>query len=211
MPPRKGLARRGPQLAPFDVEQARKAIAHPTPEDWVSAPAEVPRPAPARTTSRPNTSVRMACAECHDGPEMGYQFSRWRMSPHADAYAVLGRRRAAEIAAEQWRHRARPQTDPGCLKCHATARITTRPAGSATEGLVYEGVGCEACHGAGSEYCLPRRMREPSAAACPGLKEVTRDTCAGLSRGRTRQAVRLRAGAGKRSPIPTRLPTRRRK
>ena len=29
---------------------------------------------------------------------MGYQFSLWRMSPHAQAYAVLATPRAAEIA-----------------------------------------------------------------------------------------------------------------
>ena len=30
-----------------------------------------------------------ACAECHDTAESGHQFSQWRLTPHAKAYAAL--------------------------------------------------------------------------------------------------------------------------
>ncbi len=54
------------------------------------------------------------------GPEMGYQYSQWRLSPHAHAYAVLGHAGAA-----RWRRRwgstaTRSPASPACLKCHAT-------------------------------------------------------------------------------------------
>ena len=40
-----------------------------------------------------------------------------------------------------------------------------------------EGVGCEACHGAGSEYAVEAVMRDEPAALQAGLKPVTRETC----------------------------------
>ena len=46
-------------------------------------------PEPAETAPRAKYTGVAACAECHKDPETGYQFSRWRMSPHAQAYATL--------------------------------------------------------------------------------------------------------------------------
>ena len=51
---------------------------------------------------------------------MGYQFSKWRMSKHAQAYATLATPRAAEIAKEMG-EAGDPQAAPACLKCHTTA------------------------------------------------------------------------------------------
>jgi YVTN family beta-propeller protein len=42
---------------------------------------------------------------------------------------------------------------------------------------LYEGVGCEACHGAGGNYYPEAIMTDAHAAKAAGLKEVTRQTC----------------------------------
>ena len=71
---------------------------------------------------------------------------------------------------------APPMTAAACLKCHATAYHD--PAGGALESYaVDEGVGCEACHGAGSEYQPEAIMRDRRAALLAGLKEVSKTDC----------------------------------
>jgi YVTN family beta-propeller protein len=69
-----------------------------------------------------------------------------------------------------------PLTSEACLKCHATAYH--EPAGGTLESYaVYEGVGCESCHGAGSEYSPEAVMRDQQAALAAGLKPLTEETC----------------------------------
>ncbi len=175
------------QQPQWDVDEAMKQIEHPTPSVWEYLdPPELPShrwdiedapPNGPAATERPEPKYVgvMACAECHKGPEMGYQFSHWRMSKHADAYAVLGTAAASSIAQEMG-VTGDPLTEPACLKCHTTAYH--RPAGGFLESYsIYEGVGCEACHGAGSEYVPDAVMRDPQAAHAAGLAEVTRQTC----------------------------------
>ena len=108
---------------------------------------------------------------------MGYQFSQWRMSPHARAFAVLATKQAYEMAAKQG-VKEPPQTSPACLKCHSTAYHD--PAGGVQPSYwEYEGVGCEACHGAGSAYAVEAVMTDEKAAKAAGLKGVTQQTCLG--------------------------------
>jgi len=163
------------QLPKMDIKQAMSDIAHPTPRDFTSG---MMRTYPEVTAS-PKDKARhvgtLTCAACHKGPAMGYQFSKWRMSAHARAYAVLATDEAKKIAKQQGLKND-PQTSPACLTCHTTAYH--RP----TEGememySVYEGVGCEACHGAGSHYYPEAVMRDARAAKAAGLKDVTRQTC----------------------------------
>jgi YVTN family beta-propeller protein len=165
------------RLPKLDMEKAWQEIAHPTPEDWDYAdPHKLPAATqPAKPPSKYTGAE--ACGVCHKGPEMGYQFSEWRMSAHADAYAVLGTPAAAAMA-KQMGVKGDPTTDPACLKCHATAYHG--PPGDALDSYaVYEGVGCEACHGAGSDYSPEAVMRDPRSATLAGLKPVTRETCMG--------------------------------
>ncbi len=69
-----------------------------------------------------------------------------------------------------------PLRAPACLKCHATAHAS--PAGGARDSYtIYEGVGCEACHGAGSDFAVEAIMRDETAALRAGVKKVDRQTC----------------------------------
>lgn len=165
------------KLPKLDMIQAVRDIAHPTPADFRYEPA---RPLPEATAPRggePKYIGVYTCAACHKGPMMGYQFSKWRVSAHASAYAVLATDRAYEIAKAE-KLKDEPHNSPACLKCHTTAyhRIA---AGGVESFSLYEGVGCEACHGAGSNYYAEAIMRDPRAAKAAGLKEVTRQTCLG--------------------------------
>ncbi|MFV2066550.1 MAG: multiheme c-type cytochrome [Pirellulales bacterium] len=157
---------------PFDIEQAWKAIEHPTPDDWDYLEAHL-FPKPNRTAPK-YTGVE-ACAPCHGGTEMGYQYSKWQAGPHARAYASLGTPQAKTIARDRGVAED-PLTSQACLKCHATAYH--EPAGGTLPSYsVYEGVGCESCHGAGSEYSPESIMKDEQASLRAGLKPVTQETC----------------------------------
>jgi len=159
----------------WDVRQAMEQIEHGVPSDWRRGrPAVLPRPQQPSRTLPKNVGV-MNCAQCHKGPEMGYQFSKWRMSRHAEAYASLTTPAAYAIAKEEGIE-GNPQDSPDCLKCHTTAYH--RPAGGfAGSFSLDEGVGCEACHGPGSEYSPEVVMKDAPAAKTAGLLSVTEQTC----------------------------------
>jgi YVTN family beta-propeller protein len=160
----------------LDMDAGWQAVAHPTPEGYkfqMMAKKDNPGRAPARTGPRYTGSI--ACAKCHTGMMMGYQYSRWRMSLHARAYAVLGTQ-PAEAIARQMGLTEDPQKSAACLKCHSTAG-NPEP-GTALESYTpAEGVGCEACHGPGSEYSPQAVMMDKRGAMAAGLKPVTPDTC----------------------------------
>lgn len=158
----------------LDLDKAWLEILHPTPEDWDYLQTHImPKTRDDRAAAQYTGSL--ACGQCHKGPESGYQYSKWRVGPHANAYATLGSERAAAIAQEMGVS-GNPLTDAKCLRCHATAYH--EPAGGELDSYqVYEGVGCEACHGAGSEYSPEAVMRDESAAKLAGLRDVTEETC----------------------------------
>jgi len=161
-------------LPTLDILEGLKRIAHPTPAEWKYPEPRVPPDRPALGSTRAYVGV-FACAVCHRGPRMGYQFSKWRMSAHGRAFAALATDEAYKIARAQGMREA-PSQSEACLKCHTTAYHD--PAGG--EGAsysIYEGVGCEACHGAGSEYAREACMVDPGAARTAGLKDVTEQTC----------------------------------
>ena len=160
----------------LDLQEAMRRIAHPTSLDWKYSPAPVAPRADGPRAGKSEYVGVMACAACHQGPDMGYQYSKWRLSAHAQAYASLEGPRALEIAREMGVD-SDPRQSESCLKCHATA-WHDRAHGAAETYTVHEGVGCEACHGAGSEYLPEAIMRDPIAAMAAGLKAVSRDTCA---------------------------------
>jgi len=164
---------RRPQL---DVEDAWKRLAHPVPEGGTG-----PGPNPALSVAPkagpgPKYVGAYACGSCHQGPRMGYQLSLWRMGPHAQAYAVLATPRAAEVAKRRGITED-PQLSADCLKCHATGG---GPGASVAKTFdLMEGVGCESCHGPGSEYMPDAVMRDKAGALRAGLRPVTEKTCLG--------------------------------
>lgn len=155
-----------------NLDEAWKKIAHPTPDEFTPSNL-ILAPVPSHTTG-PKYVGAKACGECHSAAEMGFQFSKWRLSRHALAYASLSTPRAREIAAAQGLTED-PQLSDACLKCHATGGSTRA---NAEEGFtIDEGVGCESCHGPGSEYQAQAVMADPLSATAAGLKNVTLEDC----------------------------------
>lgn len=186
---------------PVDIQEALQKIAHPTPPVWKYDKLEIPQPGtpatnsqgaaplataasnsgagngPVDASSRPKYLGSQACGTCHAGREHGFQYSRWRASKHADAYASLSTPEGWRIAAEMG-IAGDPRTSPACLVCHSTAYRD--PAGGVLESFSpQEGVGCEACHGPGSKYATESVMKNKDLALKEGLRRVTRDTCLG--------------------------------
>jgi len=131
-------------------------------------------PERAEGTARGFVGV-MACASCHDGPRGGYVASKWRLTAHAEAWAVLGSDAARSIA-DAAGVGGDPQRAAACLGCHTTA--SGEPMSRIHEGFdPRRGVQCESCHGAGSDYLPEAVMRDPVGARRAGLSAVTRETC----------------------------------
>ncbi len=162
------------KLPKLDMEKAWREIAHPTTRKG-SHETMPPIPDSAAKSGKPQYVGVYVCARCHKGPEFGYQFSKWRLSKHAVAYAALATPKAYAIAKKQG-IKTSPQASADCLKCHTV--IFTDLAGGALDSYSpYEGVGCEACHGPGSNYSPQAIMTDPRAAEAAGLGQVTRQTC----------------------------------
>ena len=89
------------------------------------------------------------CKMCHISDKRGAQFTLWEQSPHAKAYTTLTSAESKKIAAS--RGLGDPQKADECLRCHVTAHGYPTTAKEASF-KVEEGVGCESCHGPGSEY-----------------------------------------------------------
>jgi hypothetical protein len=93
-----------------------------------------------------------ACGSCHASRATGSALIDWQSGPHVDAFATLNSREARQILADE-------EIDiSSCLQCHST--ITHAPIGKAQQRIQSEGVGCERCHGPGSEYSLSAVMRK---------------------------------------------------
>jgi YVTN family beta-propeller protein len=116
-----------------------------------------------------------ACATCHDGAGMGYQYSKWLMTRHSHAYAALrmpGARKIAELSGIP----QDPYDSPVCLGCHATA-VDAEPWQRDAAFKISEGVQCEKCHGPGSDYMDMKVMADPQAAMAAGLQMPTKQMC----------------------------------
>jgi hypothetical protein len=119
------------------------------------------------------------CKTCHNLEKGGAQYTKWTESKHAKAYEDLASPKALEIAKEKGI--ADPQKADECLSCHVTGH--GEPADHFKESFVAaDGVGCESCHGAGSNYLKKATMqgiRDKSMKAEDyGLMMPTEKTCA---------------------------------
>ena len=165
---------------PLDVEDAWNSLAHPVPAGGPGPSLSV-APSSSTQAAGPKYVGAAACGACHQGPKMGYQLSLWWLSPHARAYATLSTPAAAQIA-KRMGVAEDPQLASACLKCHVTGGGGP---GASVAGPYdpTEGVGCESCHGAGSEYMAEAVMRDPAGAARAGLRPVSETTCLGCHAG----------------------------
>ena len=74
-----------------------------------------------------------SCQQCH-----GYEYQKWSQSKHAHAFATL--------------EKVGSHRDPECVTCHVVGMEYESGYVSATETPLLKEVGCEVCHGPGSEH-----------------------------------------------------------
>ena len=117
------------------------------------------------------------CKVCHKA-KTGDQWKIWTESKHAGAFATLASEESKKIAAAKGIED--PQTAPECLKCHTTKAFLGKDVAVNDKGKYEdaEGVGCEACHGPGSEYKSKKVMTDPAAAKAAGLvRDKSAEAC----------------------------------
>ena len=177
---------RRPQL---DVDAAWRALAHRIPEGGRGRTL----PAAATIDTRTKDAGAHACGACHQGPQMGDQFSLWQMSPHARAYAVLSTPAAGEVARRMGVD-GDPQQASACLRCHVTGGGAASSTGRTYDPA--EGVGCESCHAGNGERVSPEaESSRPDPSHVP-LRQVTERTCARVPHRPACEAAGLRGGEG---------------
>jgi len=115
------------------------------------------------------------CAMCHKSESKGNQYGKWLSSAHAKAYERLASPEAEETLKKAG-VTGNPQEAPQCVKCHVTGY--SEDASLFAEGFVKtDGIQCEACHGAGSDYLALSVMKDKAKAIAAGLIIPTKETC----------------------------------
>lgn len=95
------------------------------------------------------------CKGCHTGAKKGNVFSKWQAFKHAKAFETL---------------KAKGQEkNPRCLSCHTTGFNEGGYKLGDPNAAKFEGVQCEACHGAGSLYMKVNHMKDMGDAIEKGL------------------------------------------
>lgn len=118
-----------------------------------------------------------ACAACHDGPEVGHQFTKWTLTKHARGWEVLKRPESVAIARLSGLRR-NPWEEPICLGCHTTG-YNAEEWQKDDDFRMEDGVQCETCHGPGSEYMREEVMRNREQALRAGLRLTGKQDCLG--------------------------------
>ncbi len=115
------------------------------------------------------------CSMCHKSEAKGNQHGKWLGTSHAKAYERLASPEAQETAKKAGVS-GDPQKEPKCLKCHVTAYGVD--SSLLTESFVQaDGVQCEACHGAGSDYLSLSVMKDTAKSVAAGLIIPTKEVC----------------------------------
>ena len=109
------------------------------------------------------------CSMCHKTDKQGKQFDIWSNSQHAKAFQTLLTDKANEVAKAKGSAKPASET-PECLSCHTT--------GHGAEAAMFDksfdvkdGVQCESCHGAGSDYKTLPVMKDKAKAIAAGMNE----------------------------------------
>jgi excinuclease UvrABC ATPase subunit len=104
---------------------------------------------------------------CHKSDAAGKQLDIWKGSKHSQAYNNLATPDADKIAKDKGFSTPAVET-PACLKCHVLGK--DMDPSEFTDGFKKEdGVQCETCHGAGSEYKSLSIMKDKQKAIENGL------------------------------------------
>ncbi|HEY3251572.1 MAG TPA: multiheme c-type cytochrome, partial [Ignavibacteria bacterium] len=97
------------------------------------------------------------CNTCHSLKALGNQQKSWDESAHSKAYNTLLSDKAKIFNKEKGLET--PEQNKLCIRCHTTKGILITTDADVTYNVA-EGVGCEACHGAGSDYSPAEIMKE---------------------------------------------------
>ncbi len=117
--------------------------------------------AAAQDQPKPEYVGSEQCARCHMPAETGDPYVKWLRSRHALAYWRLATDWSKFLASrrETYRDVEEPIQEERCLMCHHTGAQDPNT-GRAPTFRKEEGVGCEACHGPGSEYMALSVMKD---------------------------------------------------
>ena len=114
------------------------------------------------------------CRSCHEKEAIGNQYGQWLESKHAKAYETLGGAKAKEWAEKKGI--ADPQASDDCLECHVTGHGAPKEL-LGMKWSAAEGVTCEGCHGAGSDYRKKKVMTDQKEAVKRGLVLQNEKVC----------------------------------
>jgi hypothetical protein len=109
------------------------------------------------------------CKMCHQGEKKGSQFQIWEKSKHAGAYKTLESAEAKAIGEKKGLKKS-PAESTECLTCHVGATADAAQLDKKFD--MKQGVQCEACHGAGSEYKAMPVMKDKAKALAAGLVDA---------------------------------------
>lgn len=118
----------------------------------------------AAAEKKPTYVGSKACKTCHQGEKNGKIHETWLESKHAHALMTLDSAKGE-------------RTDAKCLKCHTTGYGKGGYGSPGMEALDLAGVGCESCHGPGSEYKSLKVMKDHDAAVKAGLWTADEKMC----------------------------------
>jgi hypothetical protein len=123
------------------------------------------------------------CMECHAGADQGQQDVLWMRSRHAHAYWRLGSDWSLFLARlrPHYQDLEDPIADDRCLLCHVTGSQDPDSLFEASY-RPQEGIGCEACHGPGSQYATAEVMANREAFLANGGRIPDEVTCKGCHR-----------------------------
>jgi len=108
------------------------------------------------------------CGACHKSAKQGEQLKIWEASSHAKAYETLKSAKADEIAKGKGLGKAVEAKE--CLACHVTGHGKDAKMFDKSFSIE-EGVQCEACHGAGSEYKNMKIMKDHAQSVANGMTD----------------------------------------
>ena len=115
------------------------------------------------------------CSTCHKKAKYGNQTEAWASSAHATAFETL--KSEASIAIAKEKGLGNPWEEAACLKCHTTQAFLGAELNAKNKYIVEEGVSCEACHGAGSDYKKKKIMKDHDLSVAAGLVANAKENC----------------------------------